>query len=35
MQSWADAEWFTTRPEVAKKITVTVFKVPGETSHRR
>ena len=32
MQSWAEAEWFTTRPEVAKTITVTVFKVPGETN---
>ncbi|NKF23147.1 bifunctional aconitate hydratase 2/2-methylisocitrate dehydratase [Solimonas marina] len=32
VQSWADAEWFTSRPEVAKKITVTVFKVPGETN---
>ena len=32
MQSWADAEWFTSRPEVAKSITVTVFKVPGETN---
>ncbi len=32
MQSWADAEWFTSRPEVEKKITVTVFKVPGETN---
>jgi aconitate hydratase 2/2-methylisocitrate dehydratase len=32
LQSWADAEWFTTRPEVAKKITVTVFKVGGETN---
>ncbi len=32
IQSWADAEWFTSRPEVAKKITVTVFKVPGETN---
>jgi len=32
LQSWADAEWFTARPEVAKKITVTVFKVPGETN---
>ena len=32
MKSWADAEWFTTRPEVPKKITVTVFKVPGETN---
>lgn len=32
MQSWADAEWFTQRPEVPKKITVTVFKVTGETN---
>ncbi len=32
IQSWADAEWFTSRPEVPKAITVTVFKVPGETN---
>ncbi len=32
MQSWADAEWFTSRPAVPQKITVTVFKVPGETN---
>jgi aconitate hydratase 2/2-methylisocitrate dehydratase len=32
IQSWANAEWFTSRPEVAQKITVTVFKVPGETN---
>ena len=32
LQSWADAEWFTARPEVAKSITLTVFKVPGETN---
>jgi aconitate hydratase 2/2-methylisocitrate dehydratase len=32
MHSWADAEWFTSRPEVPKCITVTVFKVPGETN---
>ncbi|MBV5285643.1 MAG: bifunctional aconitate hydratase 2/2-methylisocitrate dehydratase [Methyloversatilis discipulorum] len=32
VQSWADAEWFTSRPEVPKSITVTVFKVPGETN---
>ena len=32
MRSWADAEWFTARPELAKEITVTVFKVPGETN---
>ncbi len=32
IQSWADAEWFTSRPAVPKSITVTVFKVPGETN---
>ena len=32
IQSWADAQWFTDRPEVAEKITVTVFKVTGETN---
>jgi aconitate hydratase 2/2-methylisocitrate dehydratase len=32
MKSWAEAEWFTTRPEVPQTITVTVFKVPGETN---
>ncbi|MFO1293549.1 MAG: bifunctional aconitate hydratase 2/2-methylisocitrate dehydratase [Rubrivivax sp.] len=32
LQSWADAEWFTSRPEVPASITVTVFKVPGETN---
>ncbi len=32
MQSWADAEWFTSRPEVPKSIKVTVFKVTGETN---
>jgi aconitate hydratase 2/2-methylisocitrate dehydratase len=32
IHSWADAEWFTRRPEVPQKITVTVFKVPGETN---
>ena len=32
IQSWANAEWFTSRPEVPKTITVTVFKVPGETN---
>ena len=30
MQSWADAEWFTSRPEVPKSIMLTVFKVAGE-----
>ena len=32
LQSWADAEWFTSRPAVPASITVTVFKVPGETN---
>lgn len=32
MNSWAAAEWFTTQPEVAEKITITVFKVSGETN---
>ncbi|EAZ1800944.1 bifunctional aconitate hydratase 2/2-methylisocitrate dehydratase [Salmonella enterica] len=32
MQSWADAEWFLSRPPLAEKITVTVFKVIGETN---
>ncbi|MBQ0754105.1 MAG: bifunctional aconitate hydratase 2/2-methylisocitrate dehydratase [Gammaproteobacteria bacterium] len=32
MQSWADAEWFTNRADVAEKMTVTVFKVTGETN---
>lgn len=32
MQSWADGEWFTQRPDVPKKISVTVFKVTGETN---
>ncbi len=30
LQSWADAEWFTSRPEVPKGIMLTVFKVAGE-----
>ncbi|MEN9868243.1 MAG: hypothetical protein RL748_3833, partial [Pseudomonadota bacterium] len=30
LQSWADAEWFTSRPEVPASITITVFKVDGE-----
>ncbi|KYN86329.1 aconitate hydratase B [Vibrio cidicii] len=32
MQSWADAEWFLSKPELAEKITLTVFKVTGETN---
>ena len=32
LQSWADAEWFTSKPEVPESMTITVFKVPGETN---
>jgi aconitate hydratase 2/2-methylisocitrate dehydratase len=32
LQSWADAEWFTSRPEVPQSLTITVFKVTGETN---
>jgi len=32
VQSWADAEWFTRRPELASSIKLTVFKVTGETN---
>ena len=32
MQSWADAEWFTSRPEVPQSIKLMIFKVPGETN---
>ncbi len=32
MESWAAAEWFHSKPKVAEKITVTVFKVTGETN---
>ncbi|MHC9002986.1 bifunctional aconitate hydratase 2/2-methylisocitrate dehydratase [Enterobacter adelaidei] len=32
LQSWANAEWFTRRPAMPEKITLKVFKVPGETN---
>eukprot|EP00584_Thalassiosira_punctigera_P005780 CAMPEP_0172535498 /NCGR_PEP_ID=MMETSP1067-20121228/7478_1 /TAXON_ID=265564 ORGANISM="Thalassiosira punctigera, Strain Tpunct2005C2" /NCGR_SAMPLE_ID=MMETSP1067 /ASSEMBLY_ACC=CAM_ASM_000444 /LENGTH=965 /DNA_ID=CAMNT_0013320435 /DNA_START=95 /DNA_END=2992 /DNA_ORIENTATION=- len=32
LESWADAEWYTSKPDVPDKITVTVFKVTGETN---
>ena len=32
LNSWAEAEWFTSKPEVPQSITTTVFKVPGETN---
>ncbi len=32
IRSWSEAEWFTSRPTLPESITVTVFKVPGETN---
>jgi aconitate hydratase 2/2-methylisocitrate dehydratase len=32
LASWAEAEWFTSRPEVPQSLTLTVFKVTGETN---
>lgn len=32
LQSWAEGEWFTQRPAIAAKLTLAVFKVPGETN---
>ncbi|KAF1688063.1 bifunctional aconitate hydratase 2/2-methylisocitrate dehydratase [Pseudoxanthomonas broegbernensis] len=32
LKSWAEAEWFTSKPEVPQSLTVAVFKVPGETN---
>ena len=32
MTSWANAEWFTSKPALSEEITVTVYKVPGETN---
>jgi aconitate hydratase 2/2-methylisocitrate dehydratase len=32
IEGWANAEWFTARPTLPESITVTVFKVPGETN---
>ncbi len=32
LTSWANAEWFTSSPALASEITVTVYKVPGETN---
>ncbi|WP_029520014.1 bifunctional aconitate hydratase 2/2-methylisocitrate dehydratase [Persephonella sp. IF05-L8] len=32
LESWANAEWFTSKEPLPEKITVTVFKVPGETN---
>ncbi|MEO0354155.1 MAG: bifunctional aconitate hydratase 2/2-methylisocitrate dehydratase [Cyanobacteria bacterium P01_A01_bin.3] len=32
VDAWANAEWFTNRPPVSESITITIFKVPGETN---
>ncbi|MFA5630996.1 MAG: bifunctional aconitate hydratase 2/2-methylisocitrate dehydratase [Porticoccaceae bacterium] len=32
LESWAEAEWFLSRPDVPEKITTAVFKVTGETN---
>lgn len=32
IKSWAEGEWFTKKPKLDEKITLTVFKVPGETN---
>ncbi len=32
IESWAAAEWFTSRDPLAEKITLTVYKIPGETN---
>jgi len=32
LHSWANAEWFTSRPAVPESLEVTILKVPGETN---
>lgn len=32
LESWAAGEWFTKRPAIAEKYSLSVFKVPGETN---
>ena len=32
IESWANGEWFTNKPELEKEITLTVYKIPGETN---
>ncbi|AKG23433.1 bifunctional aconitate hydratase 2/2-methylisocitrate dehydratase [Calothrix sp. 336/3] len=32
VDAWANADWFTSRPNLPQSITVSVFKVPGETN---
>ena len=32
VESWANGEWFLNKPQLEKEITVTVYKIPGETN---
>ncbi|WP_439437272.1 bifunctional aconitate hydratase 2/2-methylisocitrate dehydratase [Salinivibrio costicola] len=32
MQSWANADWYLEKPQIPEKVTLTVFKVSGETN---
>ncbi len=32
LESWAEGEWFSSRPTLPERITLTVYKVPGETN---
>ncbi len=32
IESWANGEWFTNNPELPQEITLTVYKIPGETN---
>jgi aconitate hydratase 2/2-methylisocitrate dehydratase len=32
VESWANGEWFTNKPELDKEIKLTVYKIPGETN---
>ncbi|MCG3667578.1 bifunctional aconitate hydratase 2/2-methylisocitrate dehydratase [Aliarcobacter butzleri] len=32
IESWANAEWFTNKPALEEAITLTVYKIPGETN---
>ncbi len=32
IESWANAQWFTNKPALEEEITLTVYKIPGETN---
>jgi aconitate hydratase 2/2-methylisocitrate dehydratase len=32
IESWANAEWFTNKPALVEEMTLTVYKIPGETN---